>query len=103
MDEERGKKPIAIGRFDVRVIQLIYCDFTFLPLVNCRNLLHHCNDLFITICVQATSIFYFIAYSCSQHSHNPWLLLSLSFYLLSPNLINYSELIVKSRRAVCVL
>ena len=29
MDEERGKKPIAIGRFDVRRIQLIYCDCTF--------------------------------------------------------------------------
>ena len=26
-----------------------------------------------------TSIFYFIAYSCSQHSANPWLLLVLKY------------------------
>ena len=33
------------------------------------------NDLFITISVHVTSIFYFNAYSCSQHFPNPWLLL----------------------------
>ena len=82
MDEERGKKPSAIGRFDERRIKLIYCDCTFLPSLDCWNLLYlqsvyhnQCNIHILLHCL------YMHAYSCSQHSPNPCLRLVVFVFI----------------------
>ena len=60
MEEERDKKPLAIGRSDERRIKLIYIStFTGLP----EFIQYTSNDLFITISVYKTCISYFNTYS----------------------------------------
>ena len=40
VNDERGKSPLAISRFDARRIKLIYCDSALISFLNCWNLLY---------------------------------------------------------------
>ena len=63
--------------------------------MDCWSLLY-CNDLFITISVHVTSTFYFIAYSCSQHSPNPWLLLAERLFYVTCSKALYNDQLTPS-------
>ena len=70
MDEERSKKPLALvglmkkNETGLHLYLYRIAGIYHVPKISC--LIYHNRYLHI-IC-----IFHFIAYSCSQHSHNPF-------------------------------
>ena len=92
VDEERAKKPLGIGTFMKEEwnwsAATVHFYLHWIAGIYYTTMIR----LLITISVHVTSIIYFIAYSCSQHSSNPWLLLVIIIKCLFLTLYPLSSL-----------